>query len=97
MKPQASFFTYILLSSTDERKQQMPTYTFRNKTTNEQWTDMMSIAERDQLLSDTNIEQLVVSINLADPIRIGVARPPVEFKERLQHIKNAHPGSTISV
>ena len=77
----------------------MPDYTFRRRSTGEEWTDFISISERRELLdSDPDIEQLVTGAPLiGDPIRLGRIKPDDGFRERLGEIKKAHPGSTMNV
>lgn len=76
----------------------MPTYTFRNKLTNEEITEVMTIAERDQLLKENpDIEQLIVKAPLyGDPIQLGRVKPSAGFRQLLQKIKKANKGSNIN-
>lgn len=62
----------------------MPTYTFYNKKTEEEWTDMMSIASMEELLaSDSDISVIPVSMQIGDPIRLGVTKPPSAFQKNV--------------
>jgi hypothetical protein len=71
----------------------MPTYTFKSKVTGEQWTEMISISERDNVLKDPTIEQVVS----APAIVSGVsAKPDSGFRDVLKHIKSSHRGSKIN-
>lgn len=75
----------------------MPTYSFRNRTTNEEWTTVISMAEREEVLRDPNIEQLVVSaLSLGSVERLGIKKPDKEFRQILSYIKKRNPGSTIN-
>jgi hypothetical protein len=50
----------------------MPLYSFRNKKTGKEWEDILSFAEREELLKDKNIEQLITA-------------PRLSFIERAEH------------
>lgn len=71
----------------------MPFYTFRNKETEEEWTDMMSNSSREQYLAENpNIEQVFTSgLPQLDPMRVGVRKPDDQFKKRLDAIQRGHP------
>jgi len=71
----------------------MPTYTFRNKTTGEEWTDMMSIAEMETLLKDENVEQVIVAVHIGDPW--SRKKMPSGFREVLKKIKKNNRGAKI--
>lgn len=75
----------------------MPVYTFENTRTNEQWTETLSIAERDAFLENhPNVRQLIVSPpNFASSERLGIKKPDSEFRNMLSYIKKRNPGSTI--
>lgn len=38
----------------------MPTYTFKRKSTGQEWTDIISISAREEVLKDPDITQLIV-------------------------------------
>jgi len=70
----------------------MPTYTFRNTDTNEEWTELMSIAEREEYLKNNkNVIQLLSAVPLADPTRLGLYKPDNGFRDVLRHVKKHHP------
>jgi hypothetical protein len=75
----------------------MPTYHFRNKTTGDEFQDFMSISAKEKYLEEnTDIEQILTSLNIVDPVGIGVTRPPTDFaKYVLGRIKEASPGPAI--
>lgn len=78
----------------------MPTYTFLNTLTNEEWTEIMSIAERDQLLLEKpHIEQALSAPGIVSGMgTFGHKKRPDEgFRDKLREIKKAHPRSTIDV
>ena len=50
----------------------MPTYTFYNKRTKKEFTDLMSISEMEEYLSkNKHISQVIVPINMAASFRIS--------------------------
>ena len=60
----------------------MPYYTFRNKTTDEEVTVSMTMAEHDTYLDDKlDWEQVVTVPNFVDPVSIGVTKPPSDFQK----------------
>lgn len=75
----------------------MPTYTFKNRTTGDEWTTVITMAEREEVLSDPNIMQLVVNApSLASVERLGMKKPDREFRDMVSYIKKRNPGSTIN-
>ena len=70
----------------------MPSYTFKNLNTGEEWTDIMSISEREEFLSkNTQVQQQLTSAPaLGDSIRLGLRKPDNGFRDRLKEIKKAH-------
>lgn len=50
----------------------MPLYSFKNKKTGKEWEEILSFAEREELLKDKNIEQLITA-------------PRLSFIERVEH------------
>lgn len=75
----------------------MPTYQFKNKTTGEEFEDFMSISAKEKYLEEnTDIDQMLTSLNIVDPVGIGVTRPPSDFsKYVLGRIKEAAPGPAL--
>lgn len=71
----------------------MPYYTFRNKTTDEQITVQMTMAEHDTYLDDKpDWEQVIIAANFVDPVTIGVTKPPADFQKYvLGRVKAAVP------
>lgn len=75
----------------------MPTYTFFNKETGEEWTEFMSISERDELLKNNNIEQKISIAAICDPTRVGItSKPDNGFRDVLKKIKRNFRGSSIN-
>ena len=77
----------------------MPTYQFRNKETGEVSEQFMRMADKDQFLQDNpNLEAVFLEAPpLGDPVRLGIRKVDSGFKEVLQKIKRANPGSTLDV
>lgn len=75
----------------------MPTYTFENTVTQEQWTEVMSISERETFLKDhPTVRQLIVSApSLGSVERLGIKKPDRSFRDMVSYIKKRNPGSTI--
>ena len=71
----------------------MPYYTFRNKVTDEEVTVQMTIAEHETYLNDKpDWEQVIKAINFADPVSLGVTKPPADFQKYvLGRVKAAVP------
>lgn len=75
----------------------MPTYHFKNKNTGEEFQDFMSISAKETYLEENpHIEQVLTSLNLVDPVGIGITKPPSDFsKYVLGRIKEASPGPAL--
>lgn len=75
----------------------MPTYTFRNNDTQEEFDIRMSIAERDQYVQDNpHLTQLLYKAPaIGDPIRLGLKKPDDGFRDVLRNVKSHHPGQKI--
>ena len=63
----------------------MPLYSFKNKKTGKVWDEILSFEERDNLLKDKNIQQIITAHMLAFIER-------VEHKGRDQMIESARNG-----
>jgi len=70
----------------------MPSYSFKNLNTGEEWTDIMSNSEREEFLSkNPQVQQQLTSAPaLGDSIRLGLRKPDNGFRDRLREIKKAH-------
>ena len=74
----------------------MPTYSFRNKDTNEVTTEFLTLKEREQFLQDNpNFDQLLTAPAYADSVRLGVRKIDRSFNDVLIKAKKAHLHSTI--
>jgi hypothetical protein len=75
----------------------MPTYTFINNDTGEQFTQFMSISEMETFLNDNkNINQIIGAPAIADPTRMGIRKPDQGFRDVLKKVKSSHRGSTVN-
>lgn len=73
----------------------MPFYTFRNKNTGEEFTEMMSMSSREKYLAEnSNIEQVITGLNIADSVSIGVTKPPADFQKHVLGRVKQMPGAS---
>ena len=74
----------------------MPLYDFRNKDTGEVFEKFMSISAKEEYLKENpNIESMLGTNALIDPVRLGIRRPDQGFKEVLQRIDEKTAGSRL--
>ena len=74
----------------------MPTYTFRNKHTEETETHILSLTQREEYLSkNPDMIQVPSAPSIGDSVRLGVRRSDDNFNDVLKEIKKSHRGSTI--
>lgn len=74
-----------------------PTYTFVNKKTGEEIEEFMSMSKREQYLLDhPELEQTIKSVNIVDPVSIGVKKPPVDFQKHVLSKVKEMPGANKS-
>ena len=76
----------------------MPTYTFENTKTGEQFDDMMSISEKEAYLEkNPHIRQLINQINIVSGV-VGMGRMKSDqgWKEMQSRIAEAHPASPFA-
>lgn len=75
----------------------MPTYEFLNKETQEVEEHVMKIAELDSFKENNpHLERYISSMNIGDPVRLGITRPPVDFQKGIvERMKAAIPGNNI--
>jgi hypothetical protein len=75
----------------------MPTYTYKNTKTNEEFDISMSISEM-EAYEDKNphLQRVYNQVNLVDPAGIGVQKPPSDFsKYVLGKVKERHPKGSV--
>jgi len=74
----------------------MPTYTFRNESTEEEVTHFMTWAEREEFVKQNpDFKQILTAPAIADSVRLGVRKIDRGFNDVLQKAKSAHLHSTI--
>ncbi len=76
----------------------MPTYTFKNKETEEIFEIVMKISEYDDYLKENpEVERFYDYIpTLGDPLRLGIRKPPSDFQHGvIDRIKAANPHHNI--
>jgi hypothetical protein len=75
----------------------MPTYVFRNKETGEQFEKLMKISELDTFRADNpQLETIIQSPMICDPVRVGARKMDSGFKEVLQKINERNPHNDLS-
>ncbi len=75
----------------------MPTYIFRNKETGEQFEKIMKISELDTFREQNpQLETIIQSPMICDPVRVGARKMDTGFKEVLQRIHEKTPGSQLN-
>jgi len=75
----------------------MPVYTFLNKKTNKEFTEMMTISEmEDYLKKNKHITQVINSINIVSGVQGRSYRVDGGWKDNLSRIAEAHPNSALA-
>lgn len=76
----------------------MPTYSFRNNDTDDEFEKSMSNSERESFLaSNPNIVQIFKKFpGVVDSVRVGVRRPDDNFRDVLKKASAAHKYNTIN-
>ena len=75
----------------------MPIYTFLNKKTNEEYDEMMSIAEMEDFLKkNKHITQIIKGINIVSSTGERTGKTDSGWKENLSRIAEAHPQSNLA-
>jgi len=75
----------------------MPLYEFRNKETGELIEKFMSIASREVFIQENpNMEPVIGTSAIIDPVRLGVRKHDNGFKEVLQKIHEKTAGSQLN-
>ena len=70
----------------------MPTYTFFNKRTRKEFTEMMSISEMEEYLNKNHhISQVIVPINIVAGVSGLTHKNDQGWKENMSRIAEAHP------
>jgi len=75
----------------------MPLYTFYNKKTKKEHTDMMTISEMEEYLAkNKHISQVIVPINIVAGVSGLSYRQDGGWKDNLSRIAEAHPKSALA-
>ena len=75
----------------------MPTYTFYNKRTKKEYTDMMSISEMEEYLSkNKHVSQVIKGINIVSSVGNRTGKTDSGWKENLSRIAEEHPRSNLA-
>ena len=75
----------------------MPQYTFFNKRTRKEFTDFMSISEKEEYLDKNHhISQVIVPINIVAGIGSTNIKNDQGWKDNMSRIAEAHPTSPLA-
>lgn len=76
----------------------MPTYNFRDENTGDEWSEMMSMAEREVFLKENpEVVQIPSSITLVHAsMNHRQTRTDSGWKDNLRRISDAHPNSNLA-
>jgi len=75
----------------------MPTYNFKNKKTNEEWQDLMTIAEMEKFVKKKHIELLPpTQMNIVSGVGSVDSKTDSGWKEVMSKISEAHPVSHLA-
>jgi hypothetical protein len=74
----------------------MPTYTFKNRQTGQQYTELMKIAELDPYLAANDVDLVPTAPMIVSGVD-GLRRPDDTFKDMLKEMKKKNPGGNINV
>lgn len=68
----------------------MPTYSFRDKNTQETFDKIMSYSQKIEFLEENpHIESIITSApGIGDPVRLGLKKPDQGFRDVLKNIKS---------
>ena len=68
----------------------MPTYSFRDKNTQETFDKIMSYAQKVEFLEENpHLESIITSApGLGDPVRLGLRKPDQGFRDVLKNMKS---------
>ena len=75
----------------------MPTYTFYNKRTKKEHTNLMSISEMEEYLrKNKHVSQVIKGINIVASTGERTGKTDAGWKENLSRIAEAHPRSNLA-
>jgi len=75
----------------------MPTYTFEDVNTGEQFEKTMKIAELDEYREQNpHLKTIITGAPaIGDVVRLGIKKPDDGFRDVLKEVKSHHPGQRI--
>lgn len=74
----------------------MPFYTFRDKTTGEEWEEMLTFAGREEKLKDPNIEQVIFAPTVISGVSGLTHKNDSGFNDMMSRIAAANPTSPLA-
>lgn len=74
----------------------MPTYTFRDKTTGDEWDEFLSFSGREERLKDPNIEQVPCAPAFVSGIAGKTHKNDSGFNDMMSRIATANPNSPLA-
>jgi hypothetical protein len=74
----------------------MPTYTFRDKTTGEEWDEFLSFSAREERLTDPNIEQVPCAPAFVSGVSGMTHKTDSGFNDMMSRIAKANPASPLA-
>jgi hypothetical protein len=75
----------------------MPLYTFENKKTGKEFTEMMTISEMENyLLKNKHIRQIINAVNIVAGVSGMSYKSDGGWKDNLSRIAEAHPNSPLA-
>ena len=74
----------------------MPLYSFENTKTGKEWSEMMTISDKEEYLkNNTHIKQAITKLNIVAGVSGMSYRQDQGWKENLSRIAEAHPKSAL--
>ncbi len=74
----------------------MPTYTFRDKDTGEQWDEFLSFSGREERLEDINIEQVPTAPAFISGVSGVTHKNDSGFNDMMSRIASSNPTSPLA-
>jgi hypothetical protein len=74
----------------------MPTYTFRDKATGEQWDEFLSFSGREERLEDINIEQVLTAPAFISGVSGVTHKNDSGFNDMMSRIASSNPTSPLA-
>ena len=80
----------------------MPRYDYECQACGFAWEDMLPMRDNKKPCEkgcpecDGEVKQVILQLNIADPVRIGVKKPSSQFNDVLAKIHSGMPGSKLN-